>query len=137
MSKPTKLTNKYFASRTIHLILTIVVMLFIFIHSAMPGHVSGAESDFFVRLISGITGIEEESLSFVVRKAAHFTEFMALGICLVLNVTDVLRIKGRNLGMAAIWFGAWLMGTAYAVTDEIHQYFVPERACAFTDVLID
>jgi VanZ family protein len=29
------------------------------------------------------------------------------------------------------------MGTAYAVTDEIHQFFVPERACAVTDMLID
>ena len=29
------------------------------------------------------------------------------------------------------------MGTAYAVTDEIHQFFVSERACAVTDMLID
>ena len=103
----------------------------------MPGHVSGAESNFFVRFISGLTGIEEESLSFIVRKAAHFTEFMILGICLALNVIDALRIKGKSLGMPRTWLILWLMGTAYAVTDEVHQFFVPERACAVTDMLID
>ena len=137
MPNTTKPTSKYFATRTIHLILTIAVMLFIFVHSAMPGHVSGAESDFFVRFISGLTGVEEESLSFIVRKAAHFTEFMLLGICLALNVTDVLRIKGKSISLPSAWLIPWLMGTAYAVTDEIHQFFVPERACAVTDMLID
>ena len=100
MNKRTDLKlNKWYSPRTIHLILTIAVMLFIFIQSAMPGHVSGAESYFFVRFISGLTGVEEESLSFIVRKAAHFTEFMALGICLALNVTDALRTKGKSISL--------------------------------------
>ena len=119
------------------MILTIAVMLFIFIQSAMPGHVSSAESNFFVRFISGLIGVEGESLSFIVRKAAHFTEFMILGICLALNVTDVLRIKGKSISLPGTWLIPWLMGTAYAVTDEVHQFFVPERACAVTDMLID
>lgn len=137
MPNTTKPPTKYLTPRTIHLILTIAVMLFIFVHSAMPGHVSGAESDFFVRLISGITGVEEEPLSFIVRKAAHFTEFMLLGICLALNVIDALRAKGKSISLPFVWLIPWLMGTAYAVTDEIHQFFVPERACAVTDMLID
>ena len=103
----------------------------------MPGHVSGAESNFFVRFISGLTGVEEESLSFIVRKAAHFTEFMILGICLALNVTDALRTKGKSISLPGTWLIPWLMGTAYAVTDEAHQVFFPERACAVTDTLID
>jgi VanZ family protein len=37
----------------------------------------------------------------------------------------------------SLWLIAWAIGTIYAVTDEIHQYFVPERACAVTDMLID
>ena len=36
-----------------------------------------------------------------------------------------------------LWLPAWLIATAYAATDEIHQLFVPERAGAFTDVCID
>ena len=138
MNKRTDLKlNKWYSSRTIHLVLTIAVMLFIFVHSALPGHVSGAESNFFVRFSSGLTGVEEESLSFIVRKAAHFTEFMILGICLGLNVTDALRIKGKSISLPVAWLIPWLMGTAYAVTDEIHQFFVPDRACAVTDMLID
>jgi VanZ family protein len=31
----------------------------------------------------------------------------------------------------------WLIGTAYAVTDEIHQYVVPGRSCEVRDVVID
>ena len=30
-----------------------------------------------------------------------------------------------------------LTGVAYAMTDEIHQLFVPGRSCQVTDVLID
>ena len=100
MNKRTNIKlHKWYTPRTVHLILTIEVMLFIFIQSAMPGHVSGAESNFFVRFISGITGKKEEPLSFIVRKAAHFTEFMILGICLALNVTDALRIKGKSISL--------------------------------------
>ena len=32
---------------------------------------------------------------------------------------------------------AWLIGTAYAVTDEFHQSFVPGRSCEFRDIVID
>ena len=32
---------------------------------------------------------------------------------------------------------AWLIGTAYAVTDEFHQSFVPGRSCELRDVVID
>ena len=103
MPNTTKPISKYFTPRTIHLILTIAVMLFIFVHSAMPGHVSGVESDFFVRVISRLTGVEEEPLSFIVRKAAHFTEFMLLGICMALNVTDALRIKGKSISFPFAW----------------------------------
>ena len=41
-------------------------------------------------------------------------------------------ITGKKLSALA-----WLIGTAYAVTDELHQHFVPDRACAFTDMCID
>ena len=32
---------------------------------------------------------------------------------------------------------AWLIGTAYAMTDEFHQAFVPGRSCEFRDMVID
>ena len=32
---------------------------------------------------------------------------------------------------------AFRIAALYAATDELHQYFVPGRACMFTDVCID
>ena len=105
-----------------HIFITIAVMLFIFIQSALPGELSGAESNIVVQFIASITGWNEELLSIFVRKAAHFTEFLILGICLAINMQDQ-RAKR--------------IGTAYAVTDEFHQLFVPDRACSLIDVCID
>ena len=126
-----------------HVCITIIVMLFIFVHSAMPGHVSGAESNIIVQFIAGITGWNEEILRGVVRKAAHFTEFLVLGMCLSANMRD-LREKNIADGTAAAdapaaayCFAAWFTGTVYAMTDEFHQFFVPDRMCSFTDVCID
>ena len=66
-----------------------------------------------------------------VRKCAHMTEYAILGFFLVGARYDgrenCRRVVGRSLGIAAL----------YAATDEIHQYFVPGRACMFTDVCID
>ena len=121
----------------LHLAITLTVMIFIFVQSAMPGELSGAESNIIVRFISDLTGIETESLSIIVRKAAHFTEFMILGICLAINAKDILSAKMKETSRFKMWLMPWLIGTAYAVTDEIHQLFVPERACAFMDMCID
>ena len=59
----------------------------------------------------------------VLRKCAHVTEYAILGALL-------LRALGSELAAAA-----W--GIAYAVTDEIHQHFVPGRQGAPMDVAID
>ena len=121
----------------LHIIITLAVMAFIFIQSALPGHVSGAESGFFVSMLHELTHVDFDVLSLIVRKTAHFTEYMILGISLAVNVSDWRKSKGVDQSVFASWRTAWLIGTIYAVTDEIHQYFVPDRACAVTDMLID
>ena len=65
----------------------------------------------------------------IVRKAAHFTEFAAFGASLTLLLHEH-RLRG-----GALW--AWLSGTLYAVTDEMHQYFKGTRTPAVRDVAID
>ena len=64
-----------------------------------------------------------------VRKTAHVLEFMLLGALLFLLVH----------GLKARWAGliAWITGTLYAVTDEIHQTAVSGRAGRITDVGFD
>ena len=127
----------------IHIAITLAVMLFVFIQSALPGDMSGAESNIIVQFIAGIAGWNEEVLSVIVRKAAHFTEFLILGICLSINMSD---LRARRIAVGTIsatdpakgyWLAAWLIGTAYAMTDEFHQLFVSGRACSAIDVCID
>lgn len=127
----------------VHIFITIAVMLFIFIQSALPGELSGAESNIVVQFIVRITGWNEEVLHLFVRKAAHFTEFLILGICLTINMRE-LRAKRIDAGeispdapVRGYCLAAWMIGTAYAVTDEVHQLFVPDRACSLIDVCID
>lgn len=134
--------------KRLHICITIAVMLYIFIHSAMPGELSGAESGFVVRIITALTGIDSAYTELAVRKAAHFTEFAMLGICLAVNMDDLLKSSvsaDRPVGSDAVlkkWTRlspavTWITGTLYAASDEIHQYFVPERACSIIDVCID
>ena len=121
----------------LHIFITIAIIAFIFIQSALPGDVSGAESGFIVSMLHELTHMDFDVLSLIVRKTAHFTEYMILGFSLAVNVLDWRKSKGVKQSTFASWRTAWLIGTMYAVTDEIHQYFVPERACAVTDMLID
>jgi VanZ family protein len=64
---------------------------------------------------------------FIVRKAAHTFLYIVLGV-LAYNVV----LKDRK----AIWLSIAFCAL-YAVSDEIHQLFVPGRGPLATDVLID
>jgi VanZ family protein len=59
----------------------------------------------------------------VLRKVAHAAEFALLGALLLRALRD------ERVALAS--------GIAYAVTDEIHQHFVPGRVGAPLDVAID
>ena len=65
-----------------------------------------------------------------VRKAAHFTEFFALGVSLRLWFAALGKPRRALLP-------AWLLATLYAATDELHQMFVDGRGPALLDVAID
>ena len=118
-------------------------MAFIFIQSALPADLSREESgrvvDLIVRLFQGVLPIDRETLSFAVRKGAHFTEYMILGCFMVPAVEEWMPPDQAQMPDPA-WrnrFISWLAGTLYAVTDEIHQSFVPGRSCELRDIAID
>lgn len=72
-----------------------------------------------------------ESINHIVRKNAHFFAYLVLGI-LVINA---LRISGVNgYRGVAIALGICVL---YAISDEVHQLFVPGRSGEVRDVLID
>lgn len=120
-------------------------MVIIFIESAMPGDMSGAQSGFFVRIIVSITGADPDTAGFVIRKLAHFTEYAILGICIMINVLDWYKVRFSSIEVNSsyslkarhLWSLAWIVGTAYAMTDELHQRFVPGRSGEIRDVCID
>ena len=113
-------------NRLIRLLPAAAVMLLIFLHSAMPADMSSAESGFLVGILIKLfhQSVSAETLTFITRKAAHFTEYLLLGLTL-------------RWGLDSSLLHVWLIGAAYAVTDEIHQLFVPGRSCEFRDICID
>lgn len=75
--------------------ITLAIMAFIFVQSAMPDYASAEESDFFVSIAETIIGavstatVDPEALSMVIRKIAHFTEYLVFGASLVLTVREL------------------------------------------------
>lgn len=109
--------------------LLICNLIFIWGNSMLPGEVSAAFSDWvksiLARIFSGDpTAPEGRGL---LRKAAHFTEFAALGMCLAWLHGMLQKGKLRP----------FLWGTAAAAVDETIQRFVPDRGPSIRDVCID
>lgn len=72
-----------------------------------------------------------ETWNFAIRKTAHFCEYAILAV-LTMLLFGQIKISRRLAVIAAL-----LVSALYAVTDEVHQYFVPGRACQIRDVCID
>ena len=116
-------------------IIVAAIMAFIFFQSALPADLSSRESgrvvDLLVRLFQGIMPIDRQTMVFIVRKGAHFAEYTILGGFLVPAVTEWMAVDKTPVpdSVRSIRIISWLVGTLYAVTDEVHQYFVPGRSC--------
>ena len=138
--------------------ITLGIMAFIFVQSAMPDYVSDEESSYIVDIVKGIinsvgnSSINPELLTTIVRKLAHFTEYLVFGASLVLSIKGLTEIicarKNKETRSSSIdetksktlimWpLLAWAFGTLYAISDEFHQYFVPGRSCELRDMCID
>lgn len=117
-----------------------VWMVVIFLLSAQTNKESGDLSGGIVRWVVALFYRNFEAFSLekqesvlevwhlLIRKGAHFTEYAVL--CVL--VANALRLC-RKLH----WYLPVAISAAYAVTDEIHQYFVPGRACRLLDMGID
>ena len=135
-------SKKIIALRIVLIILTIAVMTVIFMLSADNADESNAKSD----IVSGsiINAVLEffnlegkraekfiDNCVMIVRKTAHFTEYAVLGF-LILSVSESFFIR-RKISVPT----ALITGALYAVSDEIHQSFVPGRSCQISDMLLD
>ena len=72
-----------------------------------------------------------DDIQFLVRKAAHFTEYLVLGIMIRLCIESWFG-KKRFLNTTG-----WVYGTLYACTDELHQLLTDGRSGQWQDVLLD
>lgn len=71
------------------------------------------------------------SFSHIVRKNAHFFAYLILGV-LVLNALRRCGVSGyKSLALA---LGICIL---YAISDEVHQLFVPGRGGQVRDVILD
>ena len=124
-------------------LLTLTSMVAIFIFSAQDAeHSSGISGELirsfariFVPDFNNMTVQEQLQLigswQHTVRKNAHFFAYFLLGILTMATVSlTKMKIKSPILTAFAVVF-------FYAVSDEIHQIFVPGRAAMVNDVVID
>lgn len=118
--------------RIFHIVLTVAIMAFIFVQSALNAELSSLESNVIVQWLASFLHAQPEMLSFIVRKCAHFLEYLILGISMVVTVRDLSRWNRVKGGITA-----FLICAVYAATDEVHQMFVQGRSCEVRDMLID
>lgn len=109
--------------------LTILTLAFIWGNSLMPGTVSDAFSQRVGEVLSRIFGgvMDQEEGHGVLRKLAHGTEYLVLGVELSL----LLRLWKKH------WSQLLLCGVGAALIDETIQLFVEGRSGAIRDVWID
>lgn len=149
----------------IYLVIAIIWLLIIFIFSAKDGHES-SETSHFVGMLFGkifVPGFSKWSferqdafaavIDHPLRKIAHGVEYGILGFLSYMTILNGVKYRllcndnkidfkkfdkfqKRKLLLKIACFSL-LFTALYATSDEIHQYFVPGRACKATDVLID
>lgn len=132
--------NKTNIKKIIDIILVILWMIIIFCFSSQVGDDSSATSGNTIRRIVTFfnSNISNEDLEIIVetlqpftRKLAHFTIY-TLGGFLIYNLNNNFSNTTKRKIIYSIMFGLF-----YAITDEIHQYFVPGRSSRVFDVFID
>ncbi|WDC85337.1 VanZ family protein [Caloramator sp. mosi_1] len=115
-------------------ILVFIWMGIIFLFSSQSGDKSSENNKFIVEILNTL-GIDINSIlsgkaDFIIRKAAHFTEYFILYFLLYNALREDFYFTSSTIFALIITF-------LYAASDEFHQSFVPGRGPAFRDVLID
>ena len=107
-----KYTNNNMSKRIFSIIITILLVIEIFHFSSLPGTSTGR-------------GIPFISIAY------HFIIFFLLAFFLFQSIKTKNKIKASQI------ITTLLISILYAISDEIHQFFVPLRSCTFFDILID
>lgn len=137
-------TKKLIIIRCVTFSFAAAIMLLIFLMSAQNNEQSGGASagiiDTLARLLNPDYSLLSadlqaeyiESFQFIVRKGAHFSLYAALAASFSVGF---LTFKNRKRWLSFLY--AFIISVFYAVSDEIHQLFIPGRSGEVRDVLID
>ena len=128
---------KLYIKRIIFLILIIIWMGLIFSLSAQTATDSGDLSGGIIDKILNLFGKELadfdineiDFMQFIIRKCAHMCIYVILSVLVTIELL-MYSIKKQ-------YILSCIISVCYAISDEIHQYFVPGRSCEVRDVLID
>ena len=136
------------------LVLVVVWLAFIWGHSLVPGAASRGESSRVLVVLrpafeaAGVTSTH--TMTFVIRKTAHFLEYLVLGLVCGRARTELMG-QGRRSCFPASKARTWqlssgelrlvlltvIIGCVAPVVDETIQVFVPGRSSQLRDVAID
>ena len=125
------------AGRVIFTLALIGCIVFIFSNSLQIADVSEGASGRVLGILQGILrhlglpGAADRLTMHIVRKLAHFCEYLLEGFLLML----CLRVYTRHFFKHVSW--PMLGGLLTALTDETIQLFVPGRSGQVTDIWID
>lgn len=120
--------------KIIRWVMLILWMVFIFMMSQQNGETSSEQSRFVVLIFSSLgidfNGQFGELSTFIIRKTAHFTEYLILYV-LAYRVLKMYFKDKKSIILSLVFV------FLYASSDEFHQSFIPGRGPSFRDVLID
>lgn len=122
--------------RTIIMILLLATFVTIFHFSSQngeeSGNLSGRIAKFLVEKLP-ITNTKQtlKRTEAIIRKIAHFSIYTLLGFLLMSFISTYHLKENRRIVIS------FLIGSLYAISDEIHQKFVADRSCQITDVILD
>ena len=142
MNQPIKFKNKLIFKRVLFLVMLVVAFYVIFNFSDQDGQASGSLSkkvtEFIVEIISKIKTMDItkklyyiDKLLPIIRKIAHFSIYTVVGFSIM---GFMCTFDMKNIFKLLISFG---VGVTYAISDEVHQYFIPGRSARVLDVCID
>ena len=125
--------------RVILIILLLCMFWIIFGFSNQDGEESSAVSrkvtEFIVEKIIGVSEINKvefiNNIGWIIRKFAHFSIYTVVGFLLMALISTYNLERSKKIKIS------FIIGIIYAISDEIHQSFIPGRAAKLMDVMID
>lgn len=81
----------------------------------------------------GITAYQLDAIHLAIRKLGHWSEYFVFAVL----VLRALRRQSGGRSELHHYAPALAIVFLYAISDELHQAFVPNRTSSFGDVLID